>query len=155
MLTVKNTIVENNQIVLPNDLNGNQTLFGGTLVSWVDKIAAIAAYKHCKTSVVTISIDSMSFKQPVPINSVVKLIACVNRVFNTSMEVGVKITAMLPGESEERDVSSAYLTFVAIDKNGQKKNIEPVEPQSDEEKRRYRNAEIRRNARINLREELH
>lgn len=143
--------VENNEIVQPGDLNINNTLFGGRLVALVDKIAAISAFKHSDMSCVTISIDHLIFKKPVPQGSLITLRACVNRVFNTSLEVGVKVTMRHGSWAKgEEHVCSAYLTFVTFDENGKKSKSIQALPQSADEIRRFKHASMRREGRKKL-----
>jgi acyl-CoA hydrolase len=118
----------------------------------VDVCGAIAAVRHARCAVVTASVDQMTFLHPVHIGELVRLKSQVNRVFRTSMEVGVKVWVenLLTGET--RHTSSAYLTFVAVDAAGQKVPLPPITPESDEEKRRYEEAAERREYRLALKE---
>jgi acyl-CoA hydrolase len=152
--TVARTKTESSEMILPGDLNSMGFLFGGRLVSLIDKAGAISAIRHTKGAVVTVSIDSMVFKKPVINGSVLTIRASVNRVFSHSMEVGVVATNLPPGEEEEQHVCTAYLTYVAIDKDGKPKEVPPVVPETVEEKRRYDQALIRRNHRLSLKEQL-
>ncbi len=142
------------EIIQPGDLNSMGYLFGGRLVSLIDKVAAISAIKHCSGPVVTLSIDSLVFKKPVPIGAIVTLLASVNRAFNHSLEVGVLASSLRMGCLEEEIVCSAYLTFVALDKGGQPIVVPELVPESQEDKRRYEQALIRRQTRLQLKESL-
>jgi len=143
--------VETNEIVQPEDLNINNTLFGGRLVSWVDKIAAISAFKHSDMSCVTVSIDHLNFKKVVPQGSLVTLRASVNRVFNTSLEVGVKVTMRRGNWGQgESHVCSAYLSFVALNEEGKKTPPPRVLAETEDEKRRFHHAGLRREVRAKL-----
>lgn len=117
----------------------------------VDLVGAIAAIRHARTAVVTASIDHMNFLHPVRIGQLVKLSASVNRVFRTSMEVGVKVAVEDLLSGEQKHTSSAYLTFVAMDKQGNRSLIPPVIPETEAEKRRYEAAGLRREYRLALR----
>ena len=117
----------------------------------VDLVGAIAAIRHARTAVVTASIDHMNFLHPVRIGQLVKLSASVNRVFRTSMEVGVKVVVEDLLTGEQKHTSSAYLTFVAMDKQGNRSVIPPVIPETEAEKRRYEAAGLRREYRLALR----
>jgi acyl-CoA hydrolase len=117
----------------------------------VDLAGAIAAMKHCRNPVVTASVDHMDFIHPVKIGQLVRLRASVNRAFRTSMELGVKVWVEDLVTGAEKHVSSAYLTFVAIDANGKGVAVPPVIPETDEEKRRYEEAGARREYRLGLR----
>ena len=110
--------VEMTELVLPNDTNQLGNLLGGRLMHWVDIAAALAAQRHAGRVSVTASIDEMSFLGPVKLGQVVKLRATVNRAFTTSMEVGVRVDVEDFRTGDTRHVSTAYLTFVAIDETG-------------------------------------
>jgi acyl-CoA hydrolase len=135
------------QIVLPNDANPLGALLGGTLMHWIDLAAAMAAHRHSRNYVVTASIDHLDFLTPVQVGDLVILRASVNRAFRTSMEVGVKVWVENYIAATRRHVSSAYLTFVAVDRQGNHMPVPPVLPESDEEKRRFEEAGNRRQAR--------
>jgi acyl-CoA hydrolase len=153
--TVKQSYVESNEVVQPGDLNIHGTLFGGRLVSLMDKVAAISAYRHALNPVVTLSIDHLLFKEPVPLGSQIRLQAVVNRSFNSSMEVGVKVSAYTPQSKVEAiHVCSAYFTFVAFNKDKIKIQLNEILPESEIETRRFNNANIRRKARFALSEQL-
>lgn len=152
--TVAATITESSEFILPGDLNSLGYLFGGKLVSWIDKVGAIAAIKHVRCTVVTVSIDNLIFKKPVTNGSVLTIRAKVNRAFAHSMEVGVVATTLPPGSEDPQHVCTAYLTFVALDEKGRKKDIPAVIPETEDDKRRYDQAMIRRNHRLSLAEKL-
>ncbi len=152
--TVAHSHTQSSEFILPGDLNSLGYLFGGKLVAWSDKVGAIAAIKHTRGSVVTVSIDNLVFKKPVINGSVLTVQASVNRVFSHSMEVGVIATNLPPGEDIPQHVCTAYLTFVAIDALGKPKIIPAVIPETEEEKRRFDQALIRRNHRLSLESQL-
>ena len=152
--TVALTRTESSEFILPGDLNSLGYLFGGKLVSWIDKVGAISAIKHVRGIVVTVSIDNLIFRKPVTNGSVLTVRASVNRAFKHSMEVGVVAITLAPGHEIPEHVCTAYLTFVALDKDGKPREIPPVVPETEEEKRRYGQALIRRNHRLNLAEQL-
>jgi acyl-CoA hydrolase len=139
------------ELALPNDANTFGNLLGGRIMHLVDLAGAIAAMKHCRNPVVTASVDHMDFIHPVKIGQLVRLRASVNRAFRTSMELGVKVWVEDLVTGAEKHVSSAYLTFVAIDAHGQGVPVPPVIPETDEEKRRYEEAGRRREYRISQR----
>jgi acyl-CoA hydrolase len=118
----------------------------------VDLAAALAAVRHARCPVVTASVDQMSFLHPVHIGQLIMLQSSVNRVFRTSMEVGVRVQAENLLTGQRKHTSSAYLTFVAIDKSGRRVAIAPVIPETDEEKRRFVEAEERRVYRLAMRD---
>jgi acyl-CoA hydrolase len=152
--TVAATYTESSEFILPGDLNSLGYLFGGKLVSWIDKVGAISAIKHVRGTVVTVSIDNLIFRKPVTDGSVLTIRAAVNRVFRHSMEVGVVASTLAPGRETPEHVCTAYLTFVALDRDGKPKEIPPVAPESEVEKRRFEQALIRRNHRLSLAEQL-
>jgi acyl-CoA hydrolase len=136
------------EIVLPNDANPLNALVGGRLMHWIDLAAAMAAHRHSRQYVVTASVDHLDFLVPVRVGDIVILRSSVNRVFTTSMEVGVKVWVENYHTETNHHVSSAYLTFVAVDATGRRRlPVGPVIPESDEEKRRYEDALRRRELR--------
>jgi len=114
---------------------------------WIDLAGAMAAHRHSRAYVVTASIDHMDFLVPVRVGDFIVLRSSVNRVFHTSMEVGVKVWVEYYRSEESRHVSSAYLTFVAVDVAGNRLPVPPVIPETEEEKRRYDGAARRREIR--------
>lgn len=120
----------------------------------VDMAAALAATRHARRPVVTASVDNLTFLHPVQIGQLIVLKSSVNRVFRTSMEVGVKVTVEDLATGEVRHTSSAYLTFVALDSEGHPVAVPQVIPETEEEKRRYQEAGHRRAHRLELRTRL-
>jgi len=114
----------------------------------VDLAGAMAAMRHARCTVVTASVDNMTFLHPIRVGQMVLLRSSVNRVFHTSMEVGVKVFVEDLITGEVRHTSSAYLTFVAIDAEGRRVPVPPVIPETAEEKRRYEEAGQRRQQRL-------
>ena len=135
---------EMNEIVLPNDTNPLGALLGGRLMHWIDLAGAMAAHRHSRNYVVTAAIDHLDFWTPVHVGDLVILRSSVNRVFNTSMEVGVKVWVENYLLDQCQHVSSAYLTFVAVDGGGRHVPVPPVIPETDEQRRRYEDAGRRR-----------
>ncbi len=144
---VRESISEMTEIVLPNDANPLNALLGGRLMHWIDLAGAMAAHRHSRAYVVTASVDHMDFLVPVRVGDFVVLRSSVNRVFHTSMEVGVKVWVENYRDEESRHVSSAYLTFVAVDAALNRLPVCPVVPETDDEKRRYEGAYRRREIR--------
>jgi acyl-CoA hydrolase len=144
---VRDSISEMAEIVLPNDANPLNALLGGRLMHWIDLAGALAAHRHSRQWVVTASIDHMDFLVPVRVGDLVILRSSVNRVFRTSMEVGVKAWVENYHVEHKRHVSSAYLTFVAIDAAGNRVRVPPVIPETADEKRRFEDASRRREIR--------
>jgi acyl-CoA hydrolase len=149
--TVRESQSEMIEIVLPNDTNPLGALLGGRLMHWIDIAGALAAHRHSRSFVVTASIDHLDFLVPVHVGDFIILRSSVNRAFNTSMETGVKVWVESNTTGERRHVSSAYLTFVAVDRHGRHQHVPPVLPETDDEKRRYEGALRRRE---NRRKEL-
>ena len=150
-LSVKNSQVEMTQLVLPNDTNQLGNLLGGQLMHWIDLAGAIAAARHSRRVCVTASVDELNFIHPIKQGEVVILRASVNRVFRTSMEVGVKVLSenLLTGKVQH--ANTAYLTFVSIDDSGQPVASPPLRPEGDEEQRRHEDALRRREERLKRR----
>ncbi|MGH9393977.1 MAG: acyl-CoA thioesterase [Terriglobales bacterium] len=148
---VRASQAEMTELVLPNDANVMGNILGGKVMHWVDLCGAIAAARHSGTVAVTASIDHMDFRYPVHIGDLVVLKASVNRVFNTSMEVGVKVFSESLVSGRRRHTSSAYLTFVAVDEHGDRLPVAPVQPESEDERRRYQAAGERRAQRLQQR----
>ena len=135
------------EFVLPNDANPLGALLGGRLMHWIDLAGALAAHRHSRNYVVTAAIDHLDFWTPVHVGDLVVLRSSVNRVFTTSMEVGVTVWVENYLADESRHVSSAYLTFVAVDAAGRHLHVPPVVPETDEQKRRFEDAGRRREIR--------
>jgi acyl-CoA hydrolase len=135
------------EIVLPNDTNPLGSLLGGRLMHWIDLAGAMAAHRHSRNYVVTASVDHIDFLVPVRMGDLAILRSSVNRVFKTSMEVGVKVFVENYISDTARHVASAYLTFVAVDKEGNRLKVAPVIPETEEQRRRYDDAGRRREIR--------
>ena len=148
---VRESQSEYSELALPNDANGLGNVLGGKVMHLVDLAGALAAIRHARCTVVTASIDHMNFLHPVHIGQLIILRSSVNRVFQTSMEVGVKVWVedLLTGDLQH--TSSAYLTFVALDADGKRVPVAPVIPETEEEKRRYTEALARREYRLEMR----
>jgi len=144
---VRDSQSEMAEIVLPNDANTLGTLLGGRLMHWIDLAGAMAAHRHSRNYVVTASIDHLDFLVPVHVGDLVILRSSVNRVFHSSMEVGVKVWVENYLHDECQHVSSAYLTFVAVDAGGRHLTVPAVVPETDEQRRRYEDAGRRREIR--------
>ena len=136
------------ELVLPNDANLLGNLMGGRLLYWMDIASALSASKHAQAQVVTASVDNVSFQHPIKLGSVITIEAKVSRAFKTSMEVGVKVWMEDLLTGREQHVSSAFLTFVAIDTKGNRIEIRPVVPETPDERRRHEEAGTRREYRL-------
>jgi acyl-CoA hydrolase len=149
---VRESVSEYSEFALPTDANTLGNVLGGKVMHLVDLAAALAAVRHARSPVVTASVDQMTFLHPVHIGQLIILQSSVNRVFRTSMEVGVRVQVEDLLTSRRKHTSSAYLTFVAIDSSGRRVPIAPVIPETDDEKRRYAEAEERRAHRLAMRD---
>ena len=138
---------EMTELVLPNDTNTLGNLLGGRLMHFIDLVGAMAAYRHARTHVVTASMDHIDFIAPVHVGDLLILKSSVNRAFNTSMEVGVKVWVENTIAGTHRHVASAYLTFVAVDSQGRRVPVPQLKPETEEEKRHYEDAGRRRELR--------
>ncbi len=148
---VRESISEYAELALPNDLNGLGNILGGKVMHLVDLAAAMAGMRHARRPIVTAAFDSMRFLHPVKVGQLIVLRASVNRVFHTSMEIGVKVETETLLTGRKLHTCSAYLTFVALDENGKPMPIPPVIPETEEEKRRYTEAGDRREYRLAMR----
>jgi len=146
--------VETRYLLMPHEANPFGTAFGGVIMGWIDMVASMAAQRHCGTQIVTASIDSLSFQEPILIGDHVILLACVNYVGKTSMEVGVKVMREDPISHKRTVATKAYLTFVSIDKNHKPIAAVPLKPKTTDEKRRWNNAALRVKARKSLRRQV-
>lgn len=136
-------------LVFPNDLNTYGTLFGGKVLELGDWLCAVVAKRHTGKVCVTLGIDSVRFLAPATIGDILILKAAINCAWNTSMEIGLKVFAQDYRKPEDlRHIFSAYFTFVALDETRKPTQIPPVIPESDHEKRRYQEAERRRQKRL-------
>ena len=136
------------------DANVAGNVHGGVIMRLVDTAAALAAIKHSGGVALTVGIDEMTFLEPVQIGEVVVLRACVNDVGRTSMECGVRVEAEDPLTGIIRHVNSAYLVFVAVDEKGRPRPVPPLIAESEEERRRQREAKLRRERRIDHKEAI-
>ena len=139
------------QLVLPNDTNRLGNLLGGQLMHWIDLAAAICAQRHTQHICVTASVDELVFLHPIKHGDVVTLLASVNRVFKTSMEIGVKVITENPLTGSKNHSNTAYLTFVALNDDAKPIEIIQVNPENENEQRRFENALKRREERLNRR----
>lgn len=143
---------EMTEIVLPAQTNPLGKLLGGQVMHLVDMAAALAAHRHSNCYVVTASVDYIDFRNPINLGEIVTLTSQVNRVFHTSMEVGVEVYSENVLTGERRHTTTAYVTFVAIDEHTKKpKLVPPLLVKTAGEKRRYEEAAERRKTRLELR----
>lgn len=146
--TVKESQVEMLEIVFPNDANPLGNVFGGRVMQLIDIVGSISAMRHARSAVVTASMDKLDFLSPAYVGEVLILNASVNYVGRTSMEVGVKVMAENPISGAKRHTGSAYLTYVSIDANGNPVELPPVIAETEDQKRRYEQAQERRRYRL-------
>ena len=144
---VRDSQSEMTELVLPNDANPLGALLGGRLMHWIDLAGAMAVHRHARSYAVTASVDHIDFLVPVQVGDLVILRSSVNRVFHTSVEVGVKVFVENYIADTAQHVASAYLTFVAIDAKGNRLKVPAVIPETEEQQRRYDDAGRRRELR--------
>ncbi len=135
------------------DANLAGNIHGGVIMRLIDSTAGIVAVRHAFGNVVTASIDRLDFHSPVYVGDLVKVNACINYVGTSSMEVGARVEAEDFKTGENRHTASAYLTFVALDKNGEPTEVPPLDLETEEEKRRYAEAKERRKIRLEERKQ--
>jgi acyl-CoA hydrolase len=140
---VTDSSVEMRYLVMPNNTNPQNSIFGGVVMSWIDMAAAMVAERHSNRPVVTVHIGDISFKAPIKIGDHVLIKASLNYVGKTSMLVGVKVLAENPFTEITRHTTTAYLTFVALDDIGKPIEVNPLILESEDEKRRYEDAKKR------------
>ena len=147
----RESYVHMTEIVQPGDTNSLGTIFGGKVVSLMDVAGAIAALRHCRKPVVTVSIDRVDFISPIRLGYIVNVLAAVNYTSRTSLECGVRVLSENPLTGEHRHTASAYLTFVALDENGHPTPVPPLAPETDEERRRFEAGQRRHDERVERR----
>src|SRR3954464_14860819 len=125
---VRESVSEYSELALPTDANGLGNVLGGKVMHLVDLAAAMAAIRHARRPRVTASVDSLHFLHPVRIGQLILLLSSVNRVFRTSLEVGVQVETETLMTGQKLHTCSAYLTFVALDENGRAMEVAPVIP---------------------------
>jgi acyl-CoA hydrolase len=147
--TVATTAVSDHIYPLfPNDLNSQGTAFGGLIMSILDRVASVVAARHSEHVCVTASVDAMHFLAPAKQGDTLVFQASVNRAWKTSMEIGTKVLAENSRNRQQTHILSAYFTFVALDGDKKPTIVLPVIPETVDEKRRYEEADIRRQTRI-------
>jgi acyl-CoA hydrolase len=136
------------ELMMPNHANIMGNVFGGVILSLVDRIAAVCAIRHAKQQCVTVSVDKVDFKEPIHVGELVTGFARVNYAGKTSMEVGVKVMAEDLISGTKRHTNSCYVTYVALDDKGRPAPVPPIVPETPDEKRRYERAAKRRASRV-------
>ena len=142
------SLVQMEQLVLPNDANMLNNLFGGRLLQWIDAAGAMSAMKYSRKEVVTVALDSVDFRHPVRVGDMVKLTAKVTWTGRTSMEVKIIVFCEKPKTGEIIKTNEAYITLVALDENGVPAEVPALQPETEEEKADFRAARERRNYRL-------
>ncbi len=145
---VRDSQHETSELMMPQHSNNLGHVFGGVVLAMMDKAAAVAAIRHARVTCVTVSVDSVAFREPIHLGELLVMKASVNFVGRTSMEIGVRVEAENLFDGVRRHTNSCYLTFVAVDRNGRPVPIPKVIPESEEEKRRFEAAKQRRQRRI-------
>ncbi|MBT3226172.1 MAG: acyl-CoA thioesterase [Deltaproteobacteria bacterium] len=145
---VKESLITMSQIMQPTDANLAGNVHGGVIMKMIDNAAAVTGIRHAKTHVVTASIDRLSFHHPVYIGDLLTIKSSINMVGNTSLEVGVRVESENIIGSQVRHIASAYLTFVALDKDGKPAKIPPLIIRTKEEERRNLEAQARKKLRM-------
>ena len=138
------TFAVSTKVVLPNDTNQLNNLFGGQLLAWMDEIAAVSAHRHCKRVVVTASINHVAFKNPIKLADIVTLESKVTRAFTSSMEIFIDVFVEDRITGKREKCNEAIFTFVAVDQNGSPIEIPELIPESDLDKKRFDGALRRR-----------
>jgi acyl-CoA hydrolase len=136
------------ELMMPHHANVMGNVFGGHILSLVDRVAAVAAIRHSRRPCVTVSVDKVDFREPIRVGELVTAYARVNFAGRTSMEVGVKVVAENVMTGEQRHTNSCYLTYVALDDRGEPTPVPPVVPETADEKRRHDRAAQRRASRV-------
>jgi acyl-CoA hydrolase len=137
-----------------SDANNGGNVHGGVIMYLCDEVAGIAAVRHSKCRVVTVAMDRMTFLHPVYVGHLLTLKATVNAAWHTSMEVGVRVEAENIRSGETTATSTAYLTMVALDDDGGPTPVPPLAPETPDEERRAREAQLRRDNRLAERERI-
>ena len=150
MITTQSTKISMSEMVMPNDTNNLNTLFGGKLMYWMDMAAAICANKHTNNVVVTASVDNITFKAPIHKGDIVTLNAFITRVFNTSMEVFIEVTAQNTNKKEKIESNTAFFTFVALNQKGKPVKVSEIHPENENDKKLFDGALRRRQLRLIL-----
>ena len=145
--SVQNSIVVMHELVLPNDTNVLGNILGGKVMHYMDICAAMSAYKHARSPVVTASVDRLNFLAPAKMGEILILKSSVNYTGKTSMEIGVRIESENTISGEINHTASAYLTFVSLDDNRKPKVVEKIIPKSIDEIRRFKQAKMRKEIR--------
>lgn len=149
--TVRDSKVTIAQVMQPQDANPSGNVHGGNIMKLIDNAAYVVASRHCRSNTVTASLDRLNFHSPVFVGDLLFLKASLNLASKTSMEIGVRVEAENFLTGEVRHTASAYLTFVAIDENGRPRPVPSLTLETEDDRRRNREAMARRENRLSLR----
>lgn len=141
-------------MVFPNDLNARDTVFGGLIMSLMDRFSVVVAERHAGGTCVTVGVDAVHFIAPAVRGDVLVFNSAVNRAWGTSMEIGCRVEAVQSGADVRRHILSAYLTFVAMDEHSRPRAVPPLMPETPIEKQRFEEAQLRRTSRLAHAEDL-
>ena len=155
MRSVAESQHETSEIMMPHHANNLGHVFGGVILSMMDRAAAVAAIRHARTTCVTASSDRVDVREPVRLGDLVIMKSSVNFVGKTSMEIGVRVESEEITSGNRRHTNSCYLTFVAVDQNGRPVPIPGLRPETDDQRRRYDAAQQRRRRRLEERKDEH
>ena len=136
------------ELMMPHHANIMGNVFGGHILALVDRVAAVAAIRHSRKPCVTVSVDKVDFREPIHVGELITAFARVNFAGRTSMEVGVRVVAENVLSGEQRHTNSCYVTYVALDAQGEPTPVPPIVPETPDEKRRYEQAAQRRASRL-------
>ena len=150
----QDSATETAQVVLPNDSNPLGYILGGTVMHMIDITGALACHRHTNSLALTAGVDSLDFIHPIKVGDIIILKSRVNATFRTSLEVEVEVFSEETLTGVRRMTSRAYLTFVATDRDGQRTRIPGLILETDEEKRRAAEADLRRAERLKARKLL-
>lgn len=145
---VRDSLVEMTEIVLPEDTNPRGSIFGGRVLALIDKCAAVAAMRHARSEVLTVSVDSVEFHNPVRVGDVLVLRGRLNAAFTSSMETEVEVLSEHPATGERKLTTRAFVTMVAVDSHGRPVKVPRLEVTGQDEGRRFSEAEERRRLRL-------
>jgi acyl-CoA hydrolase len=146
--TVRDSQHETSEIMMPQHANNLGHVFGGVILSMMDRTAAVSAIRHARNTCVTVSIDRVDFREPIHLGDLVIMKASVNYAGRTSMEIGVRVECEDLITGKRRHTNSCYLTFVAVDRNGRPMDVPGLVPETADEKRRFAAAQDRRRRRL-------
>lgn len=137
-------------LMTPDQANFSGNVHGGTILKYLDQVAYACASRYAGSYVVTLSVDQVTFRQPVYVGELVTFLASVNYTGRTSMEIGIKVITENIREKSVRHTNSCFFTMVAVDDDGRPVEVPGLEPRTPDQKRRHRNALERRRIRLDL-----